>query len=249
MQYNRFASLYDMFMDNVDYDMWASYIASFLKPGVRVLECGCGTGEISIRLSRLGFEVIGSDISDDMLSVASEKARGLGLRIPLLHMDMRNFDFPKPFDAIISPCDCVNYLTSISEVEGFFKSVFASLKSGGVFIFDISSQYKLSKILGMNTFSDSRRDAVYVWKNNYDEESRLIEMQLEFFTKAAVSKAGKPLYERFGERHIQRAHSQEELCALLNRIGLSIIGVYADFSNKAPGETTERIQFITKKSE
>lgn len=251
MQYSRFAALYDMFMDDVDYDKWTDYIVSCLRPlsrTSRIIECGCGTGEITVRLKKLGFDVIGGDISNDMLNIASEKARLQGMLIPFMNLDMRAFRFDKQVEAIIAPCDCVNYLASIDEVKAFFECSYVSLKPGGKLCFDVSSTYKLKNLLGGNTFSDSRKRAAYIWQNNYDDENHLIEMRLEFFTYAGLSKDGTPLYERFHETHIQRAHSEKELRTLLEGTGFRLVGVYSDFSMDAPCDTTERLQFIAEKS-
>ncbi|MCH5279107.1 MAG: class I SAM-dependent methyltransferase [Christensenellaceae bacterium] len=247
-QYARFAALYDMFMDDVDYDGWAKYIAELIgRPCCTVLECGCGTGEITVRLKKLGFDITGSDISRDMLEVASEKARRNGLRIPFVRMDMRNIALHRQVDCIVAPCDCVNYLTSIRACEEFFQSAYSVIKPGGLLLFDVSSRYKLKNILGMNTFSDSREDAAYIWRNNYDSERKLIEMELEFFVRAGESIDGTPLFERFTETHIQRAHSEQELHSRLEGAGFKVKNVFDAFKFIPPGEDCERLQFIAIK--
>ena len=71
--YGKFALIYDSLMRDVDYDAWAEYICGFLTPGCSVLECSCGTGEISVRLARKGYALVSTDISEDMLKIASEK--------------------------------------------------------------------------------------------------------------------------------------------------------------------------------
>ena len=73
--YGQFAALYDPLMREVDYDGWAAYLASFLPAGIAVADCACGTGEITVRLARLGFRMTGVDISPAMLEVAAAKAR------------------------------------------------------------------------------------------------------------------------------------------------------------------------------
>lgn len=82
-QYNaKFAEVYDIFMDNTDYDAWANYIISLLPTdfpkGARIFECGCGTGALTLRLNKAGYDVTGSDISRDMLEVAAENPAGAG---------------------------------------------------------------------------------------------------------------------------------------------------------------------------
>ncbi len=238
--YGRFAQLYDALMRDVDYDAWAAYIGSFLPPACKVAECACGTGEITLRLQAAGFSVTGFDISREMLEVASEKARLRGMRIPFVCMDMRHFALHKRVDAVVCACDGVNYLNSRAAVEDFFSAAHAALKIGGLLLFDVSSRYKLSTVLGCNTFAEDEADAAYIWKNYYDAESKLLEMRLSFFAREGES------YTRFCETHIQRAHSLREIAGALAKAGFAF-EAYAAFTRNAPAEETERIQFVAVK--
>lgn len=247
----KFAEVYDLFMDSTDYDAWADYLISLMPTDsgrtARVFECGCGTGALTLRLTRAGYDVTGSDISTDMLEVAAEKARRSGQKIKFVRMDMRKIELHRPVDCIIAACDCVNYLTCREDVEKFLASAFNALKPGGLLLFDVSSRYKLQHILGQNGYCDSRADAAYFWQNCYDTESRLVEMQLEFFIKAAADAHGAPLYSRFSEKHIQRAHSERELLSWLKNAGFEDIRVYSAFTAAPPQENSERLQFAAKK--
>lgn len=254
MQYGRFAALYDEFMDGVNYGQWARYLLLLMdrfgqergtgRPKT-VFECGCGTGSVTIPLRKAGLDITASDISDEMLAVAAEKARNAGQFIPFVRMDMRTFSLHRPVDAVIACCDCVNYLTSEEDVLAFFKAANAALKPGGALYFDVSSEYKLSEVLGGNCFSDSREDKAYFWRNNYDPSSRLIEMELDFFAK----RGSGGLYERFREKHIQRAHREDELRAWLDEAGFGDVRTFSAFTEKPASDTAERIQFCAFKAE
>ena len=155
--YSAFAAGYDRMMGDVDYDSWANYIDGFLREaGAKtVLECACGTGSLTVRLGRMGYAVTGSDLSEDMLMAARQKALDAGLRsMPFVCQDMRRIALHKPVDAVISACDGVNYL--VEGVEDFFKAAYGALRPGGLLLFDISSAYKLSTILADNTFEIGR---------------------------------------------------------------------------------------------
>lgn len=259
--YSHLARLYDGFMNDVDYPAWASYVSRLYlracgddktssSPNARILECGCGTGNITIPLARMGYDVIAADLSSEMLAVASEKARAAGLRIPFVQMDMRKLASHRRVDCVLACCDCVNYLTADEDAMEFFRSAFEVLKSGGVLLFDISTQYKLENVLGNNSFTDSSADSVYFWQNIYDERSKLTEMKLEFFKKAepaSGSKAETELYERSSETHIQRAYSKDELIALLEKACFADIEVFDAFTLDPPAHDSERIQFIAVK--
>ena len=115
--YERFSLVYDALMRGVDYDGWADYLDRLLRgfgacQGASVLECACGTGEITLRLAALGYRVVASDVSADMLRVAQEKARKKGLAVPFVEQDMRCLSAHRPADAVLAACDGVNYLLS-----------------------------------------------------------------------------------------------------------------------------------------
>ncbi|MDO5112544.1 MAG: methyltransferase domain-containing protein [Clostridia bacterium] len=227
-------------MRDVAYDAWAAYLCTLLPDGGQVADCACGTGEIALRLSKAGYAVTGIDISREMLAVAQEKAREAGRRIPFVCMDMRKLQLHKPVDAIVCACDGVNYLTAREGVQAFFAAAYACLKPGGRLLFDVSSRYKLSTVLGCNTFAEDDEAQAYIWKNCYDPENKLLEMRLTFFAKEGEA------YTRFCETHIQRAHSQTELVHALIQAGFTA-DAYAAFTTDAPKADTERIQFAAVK--
>ena len=76
-QYSLFSTVYDLFMDNVPYIEWADSIEQSLKKhGINdgiVLDLGCGTGTLTKMLSDKGYDMIGVDSSEEMLSIAREK--------------------------------------------------------------------------------------------------------------------------------------------------------------------------------
>ena len=75
--YTTFAQVYDLFMDNVPYEEWSNYIVSVLKEyGIHsgvICDLGCGTGKMTRLLAKAGYDMIGVDLSEDMLAIASEQ--------------------------------------------------------------------------------------------------------------------------------------------------------------------------------
>ena len=245
-QYGEFAHSYDLMMNSVDYRKWVVYLESFLREhgAQTVLDAACGTGKITVALARDGFKVTGSDLSEDMLMEARAHALESGQRlIPFVCQNMTDISVHRPVDAVISTCDGVNYLTSLEEVERFFQSAFRCLKPGGLLFFDISSDYKLERILGNETFTEVTDDYAYIWYNSFDSERRLIEMDLTFFVKRGGT------YSRFQEEHVQRAHSIHEIVKLLNQTGFSAEGIYDAFTREPVRPESERIQFAAIRQE
>ncbi|MEN6563725.1 MAG: class I SAM-dependent methyltransferase, partial [Christensenella sp.] len=113
---------------------------------------------------------------------------------------------------------------------------------GGLLLFDVSSAYKLEHILGGHTFGDDTKGCTYLWRNHFDPNSCLLEMKLAFFR---TKESGE--YSRFDERHIQRAHTVEELRAALRLAGFEIEEVFGWPGREEPKPESERIQFVAKK--
>ena len=244
--YEEFAAVYDALMDDFDYPKWAAYYLDLLaEAGCRprtLFECGCGTGSLSIPLARTGIKLTASDLSEDMLRLAQEKARASGVPVPFVKMDMRALELPRPVDAIIAGCDAVNYLLSERDALAFFRAAHRFLKPGGVLAFDVSSERKLTAM--DNAFFGEERDKIaYLWQNSLDASTRVIAMDLTFFVEAENG-----LYRRFEERHLQRAHSEEELRQWLSEAGFSEIRVYGDRVMRPPAEEEDRLHFTAKKT-
>ena len=240
--YSAFAAGYDRMMGDVDYDGWANYIHGFLKEAGarRVLECACGTGSLTVRLARMGYEITGSDLSEDMLMIARQKALDAGLRfLPFVCQDMQKIALHKPVDAVVCACDGVNYL--LDGAEDFFRAAHGALKSGGMLLFDVSSAYKLSTVLANNTFAATGADWAYIWENTWHPRWDRVDMLLTGFLKQGAG------YARFEEHHSQRAYKEEELLSSLQSCGFGDIQVYEAFARSEPTPMSERLQFSARK--
>lgn len=246
--YEEFADIYDELMRDVDYDAWAQYLIRHIDANLpecstpSVADLACGTGAISLRFAKHGYRVTGADRSADMLRIAGQKARALGLAIPFVQQDMRAFSLHKPVDVVTVCCDGVNYLTSIADADAFFASAYRALRADGLLLFDLSTVYKLAHVLDGQTFGEVTDDLVYLWQNCFDAKTRLIEMSLAFFVREGER------YRRFNETHIQRAYSDAEIEALLAKNRFTVLGRYAAFTDAAPADDTERIQWIARRS-
>ncbi|MBR4808211.1 MAG: class I SAM-dependent methyltransferase, partial [Lachnospiraceae bacterium] len=154
MEYGDFAYCYDIFMDETPYERWSEFLADTLKKeGIEdglVLDLGCGTGRLTNALSDMGYDMIGVDSSQEMLGVAAE---GKGSRdILYLCQDMREFELYGTVRAVVSVCDCINYITDTKDLLKVFKLVNNYLDPKGIFIFDINTEYKYKELLSDNTF-------------------------------------------------------------------------------------------------
>ena len=217
--YTAFARVYDQLMDQVDYAAWSRHYQElmrmcFVPDKGKIIECACGSGNLTLPLRRMGYQVTGVDASEQMLSAAMEKARAAGLNIPFVRQDMCALAAPSPVHAVLCTCDGVNYLTSPQRVQAFFSAAYAALRPGGALIFDVSTPDKLSRTLGNNTLSSDDDAVSYIWRNRFSEKSRCVEMNLSLFVRRPDG-----AYDRLEENQLQRAHERDEIRGWLRAAG------------------------------
>ncbi|MGN0505984.1 MAG: class I SAM-dependent DNA methyltransferase [Lachnospiraceae bacterium] len=256
--YTGFARVYETFMDNVPYDEWAKYLTGLLseygvKPGALIAELGCGTGSMTRRLARAGYDMIGIDLSEEMLDVARYEHEEENLDILYLHQDMREFELYGTVAAVVSLCDSMNYITSEEDLLSVFRLVNNYLDAGGYFIFDMNTVYKYETQLGDRVIAENRDDCSLIWENYYDAVSRINQYDITIYTKAEFEDEPAedednlpPLYERLEETHLQKAYPVEEVIALLEQAGMEFVAVYGVGTREVPAPDCERVYFIAR---
>ncbi|MDT9025437.1 class I SAM-dependent DNA methyltransferase [Rossellomorea yichunensis] len=247
MSYERFAYVYDYLMQDVPYDGWLEFVNKQAKAysiqGGKVLDIACGTGELSLRLVRDGYDVTGVDLSQDMLMVAQEKAFEMNVKINLFQQDMSKLDSLGEYDLITIFCDSLNYLEDEKDVKNTFESVYAHLKHDGLFLFDVHSIYKMTQIFINQTFTLSDDHVSYIWDCFPGEVPNSVEHELTFFVKDEETNQ----YERVEELHKQRTYPILTMKEWLEDAGFEVLNVSADFTQEAPTDHSERIFFTCKK--
>jgi ubiquinone/menaquinone biosynthesis C-methylase UbiE len=245
--YTAFASVYDRLMADVDYPAWAAFYRELLRlhgvKGGAVCECACGTGGLTLPLAK-DYEMTGVDASADMLAVAAGKARRLGLSIPFVHADMRQFALHRPQDAVLCTCDGVNYLPGEQDVAEFFWAAHRALKPGGALIFDVSTPWKLENMLGGNTHGEDLGDVAYLWMNRYYKTSCRVEMRLSIFRREQDGR-----YGRIVEEQTQYGYTLKQLKTLLEAEGFADVQAYGDRVLDAPKPDEKRWHITATKKE
>ncbi|MCR5546177.1 MAG: class I SAM-dependent methyltransferase [Lachnospiraceae bacterium] len=248
--YLSFSYVYDLFMDNVPYDEWSKNIVHLLsdygiKDGV-IVDLGCGTGQMTVRLRDAGFTMIGMDLSSDMLTIANEKRQPGDILYTL--QDMREFELHGSVKSFVSFCDSMNYITSKEDLLQVFQKVHYYLEEGGLFLFDMNTPYKYENLLAENTFAETRDEGSFIWENEYDPESKTNVYDLTLYIKKDVLyQDGCEDFEQFFETHIQHCFSVEEVENLLNESGLLFIECLDATTLEAAREDSERVYFVATK--
>lgn len=242
--YTDFAYVYDRLMEDVDYSYWADHIVLLferfdIKPEL-VLDLGCGTGSLCLELAKKGYDMIGVDGSEDMLSVAADKAAEK--QVLFLNQDITSFELYGTVGAIVSTLDCFNYVTDPKGLKKVFKLAANYLDPGGLLIFDVHSRYKMEKVFGNNVFHEIKDDTAYIWQCSYDGRRKICQHDLTFFVEKEDG-----AYERFEEFHEERFYSKEELETWATEAGLQVLEVFDGLNFRKPTPKSERWLFVCRK--
>jgi ubiquinone/menaquinone biosynthesis C-methylase UbiE len=244
--YGSFAYYYDRLTQNISYKERAEYFDKLVKMhgGKKniLLDLACGTGSLSEEFSRMGYDVIAVDGSEDMLNEALDKKFDSGLNIQYLCQDMTKLDMFGTIDVTVCALDSLNHLQSLEDIRKTIERVSLFCEMGGLFLFDVNTPYKHENILGDNTFVYDLDDVYCVWQNTYSNECNRVDMNLDFFERLDNGD-----YRRYEESFSEIAFDDEVTEKILSDCGFEIAGKYDyDTFEKARADS-EKIVYAARK--
>ena len=248
MIYGILAPLYDEFNKDVDYSSWADFLEKIFEKHSKigrpelVLDLVCGTGSMTLELTRIGYDMTGIDYSAEMLDVARERAAEEGKSdILWLCQDMRSFELYGTVDAAVCCLDGINHLTATADVDKCFKLVHNYLMPNGLFIFDVNGKYKFENVYADNTYSMEKDGDFCIWQNYYNDRTKLCDFYITVFSECDDGR-----YERYEEAQRERMYTLRALKSALKRNSLEFIGAYSDFEMNEGSDGDERIYIVAR---
>ena len=154
---------------------------------------------------------------------------------------MESLDLYGTVDAVVCALDSVNYLSTPAALEAAFARVGLFLNDGGLFIFDVNTDAKF-RAIDMQAFVRENEDCFCVWQADYDAAQRLMDYYLDFFVYQDQNR-----YERFTERHVERAHTMQELEAALEKAQMRVEAVYGELETRPPRPDDGRIFVVARR--
>src|SRR5699024_10846946 len=244
----QFAALYDRLMAHAPYHKWVQFTEDIIHKHAlhvnNIVDLGCGTGEITVRLKELGYHITGVDVSEDMLAIANAKALHQHQSVTFVHQDIRNLEGFDHIDLCVSYCDVMNYITDMNDIEQVFQKVYNCLSNHGTFIFDVHHLPYVEEYLVNHSFSDVTDELAYIWECEAADQLGGMNHYLTFFEQQSDNS-----YHRFDEHHYQQTQSLAIYEKLLKNVGYTKITFYNDFQmqNEKIENNSERIFIIAEK--
>lgn len=239
--YSALADWFEYLNDDCGYEEWSQYLIQTLRECSKDfcfgLDIGCGSGYFTRELQRCGYFMTGMDVSREMLVKAESLSFKEGLKIPFIQADVTTFRFPQKADFAVAVNDCFNYVKK-DKLASAFKRVYAALKRGGYFLFDISSEDKLFNKVSSSVSVDDRDDVTYLTLNS--RRGDVVTMDVTLFIRRK-----NDLFQRFDEQHLLYIYTIEEIERGLKEAGFFIVKEEGYLG--APIEGSDRIEFVCRK--
>ncbi len=222
--YGPLARWYDRLTEDVPYGRFADlYQAEFSRRGGKfhlLLDLCCGTGTLTVELTRRGYELIGVDASEDMLMRAMDKASGLSPSPLFLCQDAAALDLYGTVDAAYCSLDGINYIPP-NKLSQTFHRLGLFIRPGGLFIFDIRPPEWLRGMDGAVSV-DETEEMLCLWRADFDARANCLVYGMDIFSKRGS------LWRRESEEHIEYAYSVSRLTGLLERSGFGGVRLISD---------------------
>ena len=249
--YGSISGIYDKINAEIDYSAWADFIEACFKrylsdkPSL-LLDLACGTGSMTLELARRGYDMIGVDGSEDMLSVAYERKYDAEINSVLyLCQDMRSFELYGTVGAVTCCLDSINYLSGDGDLDKCLSCVHNYLDPDGLFIFDVNTPYKFENIYADNSYIHEEecdgRGVLCAWQNEYDKSTMLCNFYLSVFEEDDNGK-----YNRTDEVQTERCFDREELSSSLKANGFEVLGFFADYNFTEANENNARWYIVAR---
>ena len=242
--YHALAVSYDRLTNDVDYEATVAFYNKILKregltPRTAV-DLACGTGSVTAILARQGLDVLGVDLSEEMLTVAMEKVMDMEQPPRFICQPLQELYLPRGVDLAVCALDSLDYITDPKDCQEAIRRVYKTLNPGGIFIFDVNTPEKLRAMDGQ-VFLDEDDDVYCVWRGEFDEETNICSYGMDLFQRQ------EDVWHRSFEEHCEYAYSEAQLVGYLKAAGFTHIKVYADREFVAPREGEQRIYIKARK--
>lgn len=235
-EYPRYSeSMADRFQDTLNL---------FDAGGERVLDVACGEGSFVTSIAD-EFDATGIDVSERMIQFAREQAADSPGNPEFHVMDARNLDLSGTFDVVTCWFDSINHLLDENDVAAVFRQVYACLRDGGTFVFDVNTIRRLAEYdFDGSTVVRDERDRFETYTDvEFDYETDVLTLTITGFERCDGH------WERFDEVHRERGYPLDQIERMLREAGFEDVVVTESLEEITEPDGASRVYFSARKVE
>jgi cyclopropane fatty-acyl-phospholipid synthase-like methyltransferase len=206
-----------------------------IAPKTKILDMACGAGRHAIILARKNYNVTAVDLSEKLISIASQAAQIENLKINFIQSDIRKFETSEKFNLVLNLFTSFGYFETDEENFAILKKAFNLLEVGGYFVLDFfNSQFLKQNLV---EYSEEILNNAEIHQLRKIKDNRVIK-------KIVITKDGNlNTYEES-----VRLFTKDELVEAITKIGFDIYKTFGDFlGNEFEQFSSPRLIMICKK--
>jgi len=246
MKQQRYVNIFDemgvdweVIVDRRDTEREVQFVEDAVSKGGFLLDLCCGTGRHSIILSENGVNVIGMDLSRNLLRIAKQRMKEAGIVFPLVRGEMRQFPFrDNVFASAISMFTSFGYLPSEVEDIKSFGEINRTLTDGGVFLLDVANFEHIKRNFRARDWAEFEPYYMLEERSLNLKNPRLISNWTLMRKRTCQSKS---------IRHEVRLYTLGRLRKMLERSRLVVRKLYGGYDKQRLGPKASRMIVIAQK--
>ena len=250
----RHAELYDLFYAEKDYAGEAAFVDQCVHANGGsgrgpMLELACGTGRHAIEFGRLGYDVVATDYSEDMLAQAKARSHREGSGAAFQQADMREVNLAgQRFDTAVCLFDSIGYVQTNDAVREVLLGVWEHLNAGGLFVFEY--WHAAAMLVGYDPVRVKR------WSTDSGQIIRISETSVD--TANQTCRVDYTIYElrpdgsytEIRESQVNRFFLVQEMSVLLKSAGFELLRCHAGFfDDENIDENTWHVVAVARKAD
>lgn len=249
-----YARYYDLIYRDKDYAGEANFINGLIQKHApnagTILEFGCETGKHAELLSKMGYEVLGIDMSHGMLEVANKRLIGLSKKKPpklsFDHGDIRTYRTERCFDVVISLFHVMSYQTTNKDLQAAIETAKIHLNTGGVFIFDCwygPAVLTDRPVVRVKRFEDEAIQVTRIAEPEIHANENIVDVNYHVFIKNKAT----GIVEELKETHRMRYLFKPEIDFLFEQAGFEFVDSVEWMTGRTPEFDTWGVCCVGKK--
>lgn len=204
----------------------------------RILELCCGTGRLTLPISKDGYNICGVDIMPSMLKQSRMKAKKAGLDINFIEADIRSLSMSEKFDFIFLPFNSIHHLYQNTDLFQALQVVRSHLKDNGTFLFDcynpniqyITEGEKAQNQIATFTTTDGRKVSIEQHMR-YENKTQINRIKWHYFINDKFDSI---------QNLDMRLYFPQELNFYLEQNGFKIIHKFGSFDEEGFQDSSEK---------
>jgi len=205
--------------------------------GAKILDLCCGSGRHAIEMARRGYNVVGQDISQELLDIARRDADESGLALQFIEKDMREIPFKNEIDIVVNFFTSFGYFEDHNDDQAVLNAVSEALKAGGRLLLDhINPDFVCASLVRNETRTISGLEVCQ--ERWIDEGRQRVEKRLTIIEEGKTRTYLESV----------KMYKREEIAVMLEKAGLRIGETYGDFSGARFSKDSPRMIVIAEKA-